>query len=817
MTHVKGWGVAGKAVRGSLTALGVAGAAVAGALWLAPGASAQAKGDGAVPAVEPHQRLVTRYCVTCHSDRLQTGGLSLEHVDLADVPAGAAVWEKVIAKLRTASMPPPQARRPDDASRIALAEYLEQAIDAAAARYPIPGRTESLHRLNRTEYQNVIRDLLDLDIDVSSLLPADDQSYGFDNIAGILKLSPTLLDRYMNAAREISSLAVGASARRPVAETFRLRSDYSQYEHLEGLPLGTRGGIAVDFTFPRDGEYEFKVEMLEFVVGTTALRETHDLEIAVDGERIALFTLEPLNRALEYQEKAIKDRHVRTAVKAGPRRVTVAFVHKTAALSEGLRSPFSRPHGEGDYLYWAPHVETFTITGPFDGTGMARTPSRERIFTCHPSNGVAPGACANEIVSTLARRAYRRPVTEADVAPLMAFYEEGRADGGFEAGIERAVRAILVSPDFLIRVEADPASMPADGYYRIRDLDLASRLSFFLWSSIPDDELLDLAAAGRLGEDAVLDAQVRRMLADPRSVSLSTNFASQWLRLRNVEGTQPNNVKFPNFSENLRQDFVTETELFFDSIVRENGSVLELLMADHTFLNERLAKYYGVPGVYGSDFRRVRLTDDSRRGLLGKAAILLVTSYPDRTSPVIRGKWILENVLGTPPPAPPANVPPLEPTGDGVVAAALTMRERMVQHRANPVCASCHSRMDPLGLAMENFDAVGRWREVDESGNLVDASGAMPNGQAFSGPAELRGLLVENPERFVTVVTEKLLTYALGRGVGYYDAPAIRTIVRNAARDDYRFAAVVVGIVKSLPFRLRGAEAPPEPLSAAAH
>lgn len=783
-------------------------AALAGAALLAPASVAAASArQSQPPAADAASQaaVVKKYCISCHSKRLQTGGLELESADLVNVPAGAGTWEAVIKKLRTGAMPPSTSPPPPAGTREALAAYLENALDRAAAARPTPGRTEPLHRLNRTEYQNAIRDLFDLRVDVSSLLPADDQSYGFDNIAGVLKMSPTLLDRYMTAAREISSIAVGASPREAVAETFRLRSDLSQHGHLEGLPFGTRGGAAVRHVFPRDGEYAFKLELLEFVVGSSALKEPHELEIAVDGERIALFHLRPLNRALQYQEKPIPDYHVRVPVKAGPHTVTAAFVHKTAALPEALRQPFNRPHGEGDYLFFQPHLSTLTISGPFQASGVSETATRRRVFTCRPAAAGEEAACARQIVSALARRAYRRPVTAADVRSLLNIYEEGLAAGGFDAGIEKAVRAILVSPDFLFRVETDPPRVGPSGTYRLSDVALASRLSFFLWSSIPDEELLNLAAAGRLKDPAELDRQVRRMLADPRSSALATNFAGQWLRLRNVSGTQPNNVKFPNFSDNLRADFVTETEMFFDSIVRENRGVTELLTADHTFLNERLAKFYSIGNVYGSDFRRVTLADENRRGLLGKASILLVTSYSDRTSPVLRGKWILENVLGTPPPPPPADVPDLQANGDGIVSRALTMRERMAQHRANPVCASCHNRMDPLGLAMENFDAVGRWRKVDEGGGVVDSSGAMPDGTKFSGPAELRTLLVKDPEHFVTVVTEKLLIYALGRGLEPNDAPAVRRIVRRAAATNYPFASVIGGIVKSVPFTMRSA------------
>ena len=488
--------------------------------------------------------------------------------------------------------------------------------------------------------------------------------------------------------------------------------------------------------------------------------------------------------------------------------MTATFIKKTDALSESVRQPFARPHGEGDYLLYQPHLGTMRISGPFGASGAGDTPARRRIFVCTPSQPSEESLCAREVLGTLARRAYRRPVTDADLGDLLTFYEEGRATGGFELGIERALRALLVSPDFLFRVVSDPPDAAPGTPYRLSDLELASRISFLLWSSIPDDQLLEVAAQGQLRDRGVLEHQVRRMLADPRSAALARNFAGQWLRLRNISGTLPSDVLFPNFGESLRQDFVRETELFFDSILREDRSVTQLLTADYTFLNERLAKHYGLKGVYGSDFRRVTLSDDTRRGLLGQGSILTVTSYPDRTSPVGRGKWVLENVLGTPPPPPPPNVPELEPETE--LGPVLAMRERMEQHRANPVCASCHRMMDPLGLALENFDAVGRWRGHMPGGTAIDASGTLPDGTPFEGPAELRTLLVRNPGQLATVVTEKLLTYGLGRGLEYYDAPAVRHITREAAPNDYGLASLVVGVVKSTPFQMRLAGADPK-------
>ena len=769
--------------------------------------------------------VLKKYCVTCHNQSLRTAGMVIETADLTHVPDHADVWEKVIRKLRTGTMPPPGVPHPDKSTSNLLAAYLEREIDSAAAAHPNPGRTEAVHRLNRTEYQNAVRDMLDLEIDAEALLPADDQSYGFDNIAGVLKMSPTLLERYMGAAREISRLVVGASVVPPSAESFRLRSDLDQYEQLDGLPFGTRGGTAIRYNFPQDGEYVIKAELLDLFSGPS-VKEMHQLEIAVDGERVKVFTLAPRGRgmvrppqemvkpgdppkppaqptpeelqALGYGGKP-PEFQIRIPVKAGPRVVTATFIKKTDALAESIRQPFDRPHGEGDYLMYEPHLGTVTITGPFDPKGVHDTPSRQRVFVCHPATAPEETPCAKRILTALVRRAYRRPVTDAEVGVLLNFYNEGRSGGTFDAGIERALRALLVSPDFLYRVEADSAR--ATPVVRLNDLELASRLSFFLWSSIPDDELIDVASRGKLKDPAILDAQVKRMLRDERSSALAANFAGQWLRLRNVTGAFPNDALFPNFSDNLRQDFVKETELFFGSIVKENRSVMDLLTANYTFLDETLAKFYGISTVHGNEFRRVTLTDPSRFGLLGKASILTATSYANRTSPVGRGKWILENILGAPPPPKPANVPDLPENGTS--SKPHSVRELMVQHRANPACASCHSRMDPLGFALENFDAVGRWRTISESGEKIDASGVLPDGTKFNGPAELRAVLEKSPEQFVTVVTEKLLVYALGRGLEYQDAPAIRQIVRRSAESNYSFDSLLLGLVKSAPFTMR--------------
>jgi mono/diheme cytochrome c family protein len=799
----------------------IAAAVVISALGASPSyhlsAAPQRPASAPAAAVQPRQ-VLDKYCVSCHNTRLHSGGLALDSVDPAQVTVKTDVWEKVIRKLRTGSMPPVGLPRPDAATLTAVASSLESAIDADAMARPQPGRTEALHRLNRTEYQNAVRDLLALDIDAAALVPADDQSYGFDNLAGVLKMSPTLLERYIGAARDVSRLAVGVAKIPPTAETFRLRSDLSQYQHLEGLPLGTRGGTAVRYTFPQDGEYLIKVEMLDLFSGAQ-IKEPHNLEISVDGRQAQLFKLGESKKMGQDPNDPTADLYtsqdalqVRVPVRAGPHVVTTTFVKKTEALAETVRKPFVRPHGEGDFLLYQPHIGTVTISGPFNGSPAQDTPSRRRIFVCRPATAADETVCAKQIVSTLARRAYRRPVSDADIQPLLSFYADARASGGFDAGVERALQALLVSSSFLYRVERDPSS--ARGPYRLTDLELASRLSFFLWSSIPDDQLLDVASKGQLKTPAVLDREVRRMLKDPRSEALATNFAAQWLRLRNVSGALPDDVIFPNFSDNLRQDFVTETQRFFQSIVQENRGVLELLTADYTFVNERLAKHYGIPNVYGSEFRRVTLPEENRRGLLGQASVLTATSYSDRTSIVGRGKWILENVLGTPPPPPPPNVPALkENTSNGKL---LSMRERMTAHRANPVCASCHNNMDPLGFALDNFDAVGRWRARAEGGQAIDASGGLADGTTFNGPAELRQVLTRRPEQFVTVVAEKLLVYALGRGNEFYDASPIRRAVRASAASNYSFASLIVGLVTSTPFQMRSLpEAAPEQTVAA--
>jgi hypothetical protein len=703
-------------------------------------------------------------------------------------------------------MPPPGRPRPDEQTYNQVVSYLENSIDRAALANPHPGRTETFRRLSRTEYQNAVRDLLSLDVNVAALLPKDDANYGFDNV-GAGGLSPTLLERYLAAAQKISRLAIGTPVRTPGANVLVLPPDLTQEEHLDGLPLGTRGGTVMLYTFPVDGEYDIQVRLMrnrnENVEG---LSEPHDMEIMVDGERAGLFTIKPNRYAIGgvYYADEDVDRNlkIRVPVKAGPHAVGAAFIPKTGALIETERQPYIAHFNMDRHPRVQPALYSISVTGPFNATGAGDTPSRNRIFVCRPARASEEERCATTILSTLARRAYRRPVTDEDIRMPLTFYRNARREGDFETGIEMALRAILTSTEFLIRVERDPGTIPANRTYRISNLELASRLSFFLWSSIPDDELLDLAVRGRLNEPAVLEQQVRRMLADSRSQSLVTSFADQWLYLRNVAAASPDPRLFPDFDDNVRQAMRRETELLFESVLKEDRSVVDLLGANYTFLNERLAKHYGIPNVYGSHFRRVALGDGSMRGgLLGQGSILTVTSYGNRTSPVLRGKWILENILGTPPPSPPANVPPLR--DNPTVGKVLTMRERMTEHRANPACSGCHQLMDPIGLSMENFDAVGRWRNRGEGGTAIDPAGALPSGATFEGIAGLKQALLSQPDSFVTTFTEKLLTYGLGRGLEYYDTPAVRAITRAARNNDYRFSSLVLNIVKSTPFQMR--------------
>ncbi|HCQ99135.1 MAG TPA: hypothetical protein DIU48_06920 [Acidobacteria bacterium] len=766
-----------------------------------------ARAQQSAPGVEnTDQALVNRYCLGCHNDRALRGGLSLEGAALDEISGHVDLWERALRKLRAGAMPPDGAPRPDEVAYRGLITYLETELDTLAETNPNPGRTETFRRLNRTEYRNAIRDLLALDVDVASLLPRDDASFGFDNI-GVVELSPTLMERYLTAAQKISRLAVGSMAIVPGSRVITLRPDLTQEGHLEGLPFGTRGGTEVEHAFPLDGEYEIEVRLArnrnENVEG---LRETHVLEMTLDGDRLDLFTVVPnRNRLGSYYADEDVDKHLnfRAQIPAGPHAIGAAFLQKNSALIETERQPYQAQFNQDRHPRQQPAVHSVSISGPFDPTGAGSTPSRNRIFTCQPTTTADEEDCAASIISTLARRAYRRPVAFGDLEMPLAFYKQGRANGDFDTGIELALRALLTSPEFLFRIERDPDGVPAGTAYELSDIELASRLSFFLWSSIPDDELLDAAEAGQLRDgSAALAHQVRRMLADPRAETLTTNFADQWLYLRNLDSAEPNLRLFPDFDDNLRSAFRRETQMLFGNIVAEDRSVVSLLNADYTFLNERLAEHYGISGVYGNHFRRVELPVDSvRRGLLGHGSLLTVTSYATRTSPVRRGKWVLENVLGMPPPAPPANVPPLEEPEPGV--AAQSMRERMEQHRANPVCASCHRLMDGAGLSMENFDAIGRWRDRNEDWTPIDAAGSIPGGGSFDGINGLREAVLARPEVFVGTMTEKLMTYALGRGLDHHDGAAVRRVERDAAEQDYRFSALVLGIVESTPFQMR--------------
>jgi len=769
---------------------------VASVLSLAVRAQAQS------PASTERQFL-DRYCSTCHNDRLKTGGFSLERVDVSRPDAQPEVWEKVVRKMRTGVMPPANMQQPPRADRAAMLTWLETSLDTGSAAKPNPGRTETLRRLNRTEYQNAIRDLLALDIDAASFLPADESGQGFDNVI-VGDLSPTLLDRYISAAQKISRLAVGGAASSLQNDVIRVPADLTQEEHMPGLPIGTRGGISVPYTFPQDGEYEIQIWLARDLAGSiSGLREPrpHEMLVLVDREQAGSFTIQ--RKPGDDDTTLDKNLKLRVAVHAGTHNLGVTFVKDGASLIETARQPTQSRFNDRRHARTAPAIGQVSVTGPYAPKGAENTPSRRRLFVCRPvrADKVAEEKCAIEILSTLLRRAYRRPVTRAEVDEPMAFYREGRAEGDFDAGIERALSAVLINPDFLFRVETDPKKAPANGVYRISDLELASRLSFFLWSSIPDDELLDAAVRGRLSQPGELEKQARRMVADRRSFNLATNFAGQWLRLRNVEAITPNFALFRDFDDNLRQAFRQETELFFDSVLREDRSVVNLIRADYTFLNERLAKHYGIPNVYGSRFRRVTLAPESHRGgLLRQASVLAVTSYATRTSPVLRGVFVLKNVFGAPPPPPLPNVPALD---ESSVSANLSMRERLAAHRNNAVCASCHRTIDPVGFSLENFNAVGQWRSAEADGQPVDPSGALPGAGEFRGIDGLEDALLSRPDLFASTLTENLLTFALGRGVEYYDGPAVRKIVRDAEKDGYRFSSLILGIVKSIPFQMR--------------
>ncbi len=749
---------------------------IAGVLAIAAVAGINQRARSQTPSpgnVSGEQALLNRYCITCHNEKTKTAGLMLDKLDFTQPGKDAETWERAVRKVRAGMMPPAGAPRPDRATLDAFAEKLEAGLDRAAAANPNPGFT-GLHRLNRTEYANAIRDLLALDVDAATLLPSDDSSEGFDNIADALAVTPALVERYTAAATKVSRMAVGNILTNAFTTTYRVPGDLAQTDHIDGLPLGTRGGILVHHNFPLDAEYDIKVRARSGGIGVGGIGVSgEELEVSLNGERVKV------------AGGTTVDVHLK--IKAGPQTVGAAYLRRSPPGADDLWQIYAASNT----------VTSVAITGPLNPTGLGETPSRRRIFVCRPASETDEDACAKKIVSTLAQRAYRQPPSAQDVDTLLSFYRDGRKNGGFDAGIEQAVSRVLADPRFVFRFEREPANVPPGRPYRISDLELASRLSFFIWSSIPDDELLTLAIENKLHDPAVLEAQTRRMLKDPRSETLVTDFGDQWLYLRELKNQRP---EAKGFNDNLRQSFRRETELLLDSILREDRSVIDLLNADYTFVDEALAKHYGIPDVRGTRFRRVPVPDEARRGLLGQSSFLLVTSVANRTSPVARGKWVLENLLGTPAPLPPPNVPPLDT--DGSAPQAGSVRQRMEQHRNNPVCASCHKIMDPIGFSLENFDLIGRYRSSD-AGILIDASGQLVDGTKLDGPASLRLALLSRSDVFVRTMTEKLLTYGTGRALRYYDMPVVRSIDREAARNDNRFSSLIVGIVKSDPFQMR--------------
>jgi len=794
---------------------------VLGATYLAapPPRSPQAVITQTQLAVVP-RAVIDQYCVGCHNERLKIAGLMLDKTDIDHAGSRAEIWEKVLRKLHTREMPPPGRPRPDSATYTAMSAALEKMLDDTATANPNPGRV-AVHRLNRKEYTNAIRDLLALQIDGKSLLSADEADQeGFDNVASILSVSPALLEGYLSTARTISRLAVGDPTINPVADVFKIPTALVQDERTsEDLPFGSHGGTSIRYHFPLDGEYEIKVllkrQLYLYIMG---MGEPHQIDIRLDGTLVKRFEVGGKARGMtnpesfagntqgdpefeEYMHTADARLEARLPVKAGTHDVGVSFVRRFWE-PEGIVQPRQRGFARttNEVYHGNPAVDTVAIAGPYQTVGVSDdSPSRRKIFVCRPKDAASEEPCARKILSTLAKRAYRRPVTEQDVQALLDFYKEGRTAANFDAGIQRGLERVLAAPSFLFRIEREPADAKAGSIYRLNDLDLASRLSFFLWSSIPDDELLNAAIAGKLKVPAVLEQQVRRMLADPRSRALVDNFFDQWLQMSKLTGLVPDVDAFPDFDENLREAMHQETGEFVANQLREDRSVLELLTANYSYLNERLARHYGIPNIYGNHFRKVSFTDGVRGGLLGQASVLTVTSYPNRTSVVLRGKWLLANILGAPPPPPPADVPSLKDPGqDG---QPRSLRDRMEQHRNNPACAGCHQRMDPLGFSLENFDALGNWRTAAD-GEKVDASASLPDGTTFEGVAGLRKLLVNHKDDYVRTLTEKLLAYSIGRGIEYYDLPAIRRIVRESAPSDHRWSSLVLGIVRSTPFSM---------------
>jgi hypothetical protein len=788
-------------------ALGTVGVLVAGTVLLAAAATPPTEKVASATAAA-HQAPFDKqsvwqtfkvYCDSCHTGPKARAKLNLESLDVANFSDHGETWEKVLRKVRSREMPPIGMPHPTEATYTAMVAAIENERDRTATSKPNPGRP-TLHRLNRTEYANAIRDLLALDVDVSEMLPADDIGYGFDNIGDVLQVSPALLERYLSASRKISRQAVGDMTLQPSYQTYPVHHALTQKERLtDAAPAGSRGGEAIHHFFPVDGTYEISVTLQrnrddEYL----GFERDRKLDLRMDDQRLQLFTIPKSAKKIILGGGTPPDANlkVRLSVKAGEREIGATFL-KDTVLQEGIidriRSDDVQQYFEG--------VGTIQIAGPFNVEGPGQTATRDKIFICHPKGAAEEMACAEKILSNLAHHAYRRPVTADDMPQLLDLYKQGAESGGFDGGIRLALQKILVSPEFLFRAEVDPATAAPGSVYRISDVELASRLSFFLWSSIPDDELLAVAEKGQLHDPAVLKAQVKRMMADSKSDQLIKNFVGQWLFLRNIARIAPDTTTFPTFDENLRNAMATETEMLVASQVREDHSVSDLLKSDYTFLNQRLAEHYGVKGVYGNEMRRVKLDDPNRYGLLGQASILAVTSYPNRTAPTIRGKWVLEQLLGTPPPPPPANVPSLK---EDLTTQKLTMRDRMEAHRSNPACASCHKMMDSLGFALDNYNGIGGWRDQTAPGaGPIDSSGILPDGTKFNGPAGLREVLLKKKDLFVTTFTERLLTYALGRGVEEYDLPVVRKIVRDSSADDQKWSSIILGIVNSTPFQMR--------------
>ena len=762
------------------------------------------------PAAPPERKFLNRYCTGCHNDDVKAGDMTLSQFDLTRIDQNPKLAEKIIYKLRGGLMPPPGVPRPDAATAAAFASALEKVIDEAAAARPNPGRPY-LHRLNRTEYANSIRDLLGVQVDVATLLPPDNMSHGFDNMSDVLTISPALMDAYIRAAGKISRQAVGDPGAPAITSSYYNSRVVSQDRHVEGTPFGTRGGIGVMHHFPADGEYVFRLRFYHHPVGPLFginQGKGQQIEVAVNLQRVALLDIDPLMTPEGIVTPPIK-------IKAGPQRISASFINKfDGPIEDEFRlveqTLVDLTIGAVPGTTTLPHLRELSITGPTNISGISDTPSRRKIFTCRPARGANETLCAKTIISTLARKAYRRPVTNTDIEELLAFYKTGRSEGSFDAGIRTAIQAILSSPEFVFRFERTPANVAAGTNYRITDLELASRLSYFLWSSAPDDRLITLASQGRLKNAAVLEREVRRMLADRRSQTLATNFAAQWLTLQNLRDANPDLLLYPSFDKALARSMRRETELLFESIMREDRNLLDLLSADYTFVDGRLARHYSIPNVIGNRFRRVAVTDENRKGLLGHAGVLMLTSLANRTSPVKRGKYVMEVLLGAPPPPPPPSVPDLPENSEGRtghVAMPLSVRERMEQHRKDPNCAGCHRLMDPIGLALENFDAVGMWRTKD-SGFLIDPTGKLLDGTALDGPASLRQALLRREDQIVRAFTEKLLAYALGRVVDFRDMPVVRSIAREASTNNHRFSSFILGIVRSAPFQMRRAEDP---------